>query len=170
MVEKKKFRDTALGQILTTKVPEALDLVGDVLPDKGVLGIVKNIISKKPDLTADEKAALMQQVDAAEREMFKLQLEDKASARGMQVEALKQNDVVSKRYIYYLSSFIIAAATAFGFMLFFVDVPGENRRMVEMFADVYLFAGALAVLNFFFGSSKSSHDKNEILKTQTENK
>jgi hypothetical protein len=88
-------------------------------------------------------------------------LADVQNARSLQVAALQQNDLFSKRFLYYLASFIIISATAFGFCLFFMPVPEENKRMVEMFADVYLFAGALSVIYFFFGSSKSSHDRRE---------
>ncbi len=71
----------------------------------------------------------------------KAYLQDVASARSLQISALNQADTFSKRFLYYLAAFIILSATAFGMMLFFVNVPEENKRLVEMFADVYLFAG-----------------------------
>ena len=42
---KKKFKDTKVGQFLLKKLP---GIVGDVLPDKGALGIVKNLIDNDP--------------------------------------------------------------------------------------------------------------------------
>ena len=47
---KKKFKDTKVGQFLTNKVPGILGVVGDVLPDAGVLGIVKGLIEKETDI------------------------------------------------------------------------------------------------------------------------
>jgi hypothetical protein len=44
---KKKFKDTKVGQFLTDKVPAILGIVGDVLPDAGVLGVVKGLIEKE---------------------------------------------------------------------------------------------------------------------------
>ena len=41
---KKKFAETKVGQFLTQKVPSILGVVGDVLPDAGVLGVVKGLI------------------------------------------------------------------------------------------------------------------------------
>lgn len=41
---KKKFKETKVGQFLTEKVPSILGVVGDVLPDAGVLGVVKGLI------------------------------------------------------------------------------------------------------------------------------
>jgi len=94
-------------------------------------------------------------------EIEKAYLQDVANARALQIAALNQTDLFSKRFMYYLAAFIILSATAFGVMLFYIVVPEENKRLVEMFSDVYLFAGALSVIYFFFGSSKGSHDKNE---------
>ena len=44
---KKKFKDTKVGKFLTEKVPSILGIVGDVLPDAGVLGVVKSLIEKE---------------------------------------------------------------------------------------------------------------------------
>ena len=44
---RKKFKDTKVGQFLTNKVPSILGIVGDVLPDAGVLGVVKGLIDKE---------------------------------------------------------------------------------------------------------------------------
>ena len=43
---KKKIKDTKLGNWLKDKAPNILDVVGDLLPDSGGLGVVKNLISK----------------------------------------------------------------------------------------------------------------------------
>ena len=40
----KKIKDTALGKWLKSKAPKILESVGDLLPDKGGLGIVKNLL------------------------------------------------------------------------------------------------------------------------------
>ena len=45
---KKKFKDTKVGSFLLDKAPSILGVVGDVLPDAGVLGIVKGLIEKEP--------------------------------------------------------------------------------------------------------------------------
>jgi len=55
MSEKKKIKDTALGAWLTSKVPALADKVGDLLPDGGVLGVVKNLLDKEPGVSAEDK-------------------------------------------------------------------------------------------------------------------
>jgi len=44
---KKKFKDTKVGQFLSKAAPSILGTVGDVLPDQGLLGVVKNLIQKE---------------------------------------------------------------------------------------------------------------------------
>ena len=56
MSEKKKFKDTKLGKWLSEKAPKVLDAVGDLLPDQGALGIVKNLIDTDPDLSPEDIA------------------------------------------------------------------------------------------------------------------
>jgi hypothetical protein len=56
----KKIRDTKLGAWLKDKAPQILDVVGDALPDQGMLGVLKNLIDKEPSLSSAEKKELMQ--------------------------------------------------------------------------------------------------------------
>ena len=55
----KKLRDTKVGQWLREKAPSVLDVVGDVLPDRGVLGVVKNLVDKDPTLDSESFKAVM---------------------------------------------------------------------------------------------------------------
>jgi len=58
MSEAKKIKDTALGGWLKQKAPGILDTVGDLLPDSGGLGVVKNLIDRQyPDLDPEEVKA-----------------------------------------------------------------------------------------------------------------
>ena len=55
----KKFKDTKVGKFLKEKAPGILDQVGDVLPDKGVLGIIKNLIDKDEKMLPQDKETAM---------------------------------------------------------------------------------------------------------------
>ena len=52
---KKKFKDTKVGVFLKKKAPQVLDSIGDILPNKGVYGIVKNIISSDSNIEPQDK-------------------------------------------------------------------------------------------------------------------
>ena len=56
----KKLRDTKVGQWLREKAPSVLDVVGEVLPDRGVLGVVKNLVDKDPTLDSESFKAVME--------------------------------------------------------------------------------------------------------------
>ena len=51
---KKKIKDTKLGLWLKEKAPNILGVVGDLLPDSGALGVVKNLIDKDDSVDSEE--------------------------------------------------------------------------------------------------------------------
>lgn len=57
MSDRKKIRDTGLGKWLAEKAPNVLGTVGDLLPDQGALGIVKNLLDKEPGIDPAEAKA-----------------------------------------------------------------------------------------------------------------
>lgn len=76
---KKPFKETAVGKFLLNKLP---GVVGDILPDKGVLGIVKNLIDTDESIPAAEKETLKQ-------ELYEMEIADRDSARRREVEVKK---------------------------------------------------------------------------------
>jgi len=50
-----KIKDGKLGDWLKEKAPNILDLAGDLLPDKGVLGVVKRLVDGDPDVSPQDK-------------------------------------------------------------------------------------------------------------------
>jgi len=81
----KQLKDTKIGLLLKDKAPKILEIIGDVLPSNGTMGILKNIISKDPDLTPEEKAELHNRVI----ELYKLEVADRDSARKREIEITK---------------------------------------------------------------------------------
>jgi len=53
--QKKKLKDTAVGKFLAGAGSNIIGSLGDVLPDKGIMGLVKNLIKKDPELPAEDK-------------------------------------------------------------------------------------------------------------------
>lgn len=56
----KKIKDTSLGKWLKEKAPSVLDTVGDLLPDQGALGIVKNLLDQDPSIDPAEAKAMVE--------------------------------------------------------------------------------------------------------------
>lgn len=79
---KKKFKDTRVGKFLVKAAPNILGVAGDLLPDAGVLGMVKQLISNDSALPAvdKEKALKLIELDIVEaQEVSKRWTADMAS-------------------------------------------------------------------------------------------
>jgi hypothetical protein len=66
---KKKFKDTKVGGFLLGK-SGIIDVITNILPDQGVLGMVKNLIDKDPDLTPQDKETALKLL---EQDMVEMQ-------------------------------------------------------------------------------------------------
>ena len=68
MSGKKTFKETKIGAFLASKAPKVLNAIGDVLPDQGTLGVVKNLISSDNKIKAidKEQAMILIEQDIAE--------------------------------------------------------------------------------------------------------
>ena len=141
----KKIKDSKIGKFLAEKVPHVLDLVGDVLPEQGTLGIVKNIISKDPDLTPEEK----QEIHNRLVEFYKLEVEDRDSARQREVEMVKAggNDwMMNFTGIVGLGGFVLLLVA-----IVFLQVPEHNKEL--MIHTTGIVEGiVLSIVGYYFGS------------------
>lgn len=69
MVGKKKFKETKIGAFLKNKAPKILDGIGDILPDNGAFGIVKNLISSDSNISAEDKETALKLLEQDVAEM-----------------------------------------------------------------------------------------------------
>ena len=58
-MKKKKFSETKVGKFLSTVAPSILGVASDLLPDAGVLGMVKNLIQKDDTIPVEDKEKAM---------------------------------------------------------------------------------------------------------------
>ena len=78
-MSKKPFKETKVGKFLFDKIPS---LAGDILPDKGILGVVKNLIDSDDSMGQAEK-------DDLYKELYEMEVADRDSARQREVEVKK---------------------------------------------------------------------------------
>ena len=83
-MSKKKFKETKVGQFLSKTAPGILGTVGDVLPDSGVFGVVKNLISKDETLPVEDKEKAMKLL---EMDMVEMQEVSKRWASDMKSDS-----------------------------------------------------------------------------------
>ena len=55
----KKIKDTKLGAWRKSKAPKIFDIAGDLLPDRGGLGVVKRLLSDEPSIDPEEAKAIL---------------------------------------------------------------------------------------------------------------
>ena len=69
MSDKKKFNETKIGAFLSSKAPKILNALGDILPNQGTLGLVKNLISSDNKIKAVDKEQAMKLIEQDIAEM-----------------------------------------------------------------------------------------------------
>jgi len=79
MKEQQKIKDTELGAWMLKKAPNVLDVVGHMLPDRGMLGIVKNLLHNEPEVNNSEADAKVDAEVAFQEQVTKRWEADMAS-------------------------------------------------------------------------------------------
>lgn len=77
----KKLQDTKIGQILKEKAPQVFEVAKNLLPDKGLLGVVKNLVSQS-NISKEDKEQIHKQLV----EFYELEVRDRDSARDREVK------------------------------------------------------------------------------------
>jgi hypothetical protein len=165
--QKKKFKDTKLGQWLKIKAPELLNQVGNFLPDAGTLGIVKRGISI---LSPDDQQEGLEEVKKVERklteidlenaridvEILKAKLSDRDSARSREVESIKLGNKSALMYV--LGFGMLGCYIGLLVALIFLNIPEQNKdQLIHM--EGIMEGGLLAMISYYFGDSQRSEKK-----------
>jgi len=79
------------------------------------------------------------------------------------VEIPTQSQRRAGRFMYWLGGSWSAFAASYITAITFFDVPKENVRFADTVLGFLLGTVVTSVLNFYFGSSKSAHNQEEIL-------
>jgi hypothetical protein len=146
---RKKFRDTKIGKFLKEKSPKILDVIGDVLPDSGALGVAKNLINMAEDLTQDEKDNLIGEINEM-IEAAKIEFEDRHSARNREIEIAKLHN----RDFMFIATGLIGLFS-FAFIVYaiaFLEVPEANKEVWIHLIGITE-GVVLSIFGYYFGSS-----------------
>jgi hypothetical protein len=149
---KKPFKDTGLGKILLSVLPGAVKGASKVLPDRGLLGVIKNLIDTDPDMTEEEKAVAHDQLV----ELYRLEVEDRDSARKREASI-----AATGRSDWMMTLTGIVGLAAFSFLVYTVvttEVPEENTEIfIHMIGIVE--GVALSIFGYYFGSAVKKDNK-----------
>ncbi len=142
-MSKKKFKDTKVGQFILKKIP---GFVGDILPQKGVLGVVKNLIDNEPELTSQDKTQLHNELI----ELYELEVADRDSARKREVEKAKSGGF---DFMFNLTGVIGLGAFAFIiYAIVYLQIPESNKEVWIHLIGICE-GIVLSIFGYFFGSA-----------------
>ena len=145
---KKKFKDTKVGQFLLKKLP---GFASDILPDKGILGVVKNLIDNEPDVTPEEKSKMHEELI----ELYQLEVADRDSARKREVEKAKTGGF---DLMFNLTGVI--GLSAFAFIIYaivYLQIP-ENNKEVWIHLIGICEGIVLSIFGYFYGAAVNKKD------------
>jgi len=153
-----------LAPLLATLATNGLGMVADAVTKKGQQYVEEKL---GIDLTQDPSPEVLAQwQDAArshEKELIGMVLADRANARSMQVAALGQNDLFAKRFIYYFATFWSLSSALYIAFITFGEIPEANVRFADTILGFLLGTIVATIVQFFFGSSDSSKQKDGAL-------
>jgi len=115
----KKFNETKIGAFLKTKAPTLLKKIGDLLPDKGSLAIVKNLISSDTKIKAVDKEMAMKLI---EQDLTEMENVSKRWSSDMKSDSWLSKNTRPLTLIYLtLSSTTLMILDSFHSILFSID-------------------------------------------------
>lgn len=143
---KKKFRDTKVGKLIGNIAPNILGVAGDLLPDAGVLGMVKNLIDKDENIKPEDKQLIHSQI----KELYELEVADRDSARKREVEIAKTGKT---DYMHIVTGLI--GLGCFCFMIYaivYLQIPESNKEVwINLIGIVQ--GIVLSIFGFYYGSA-----------------
>lgn len=146
---KKKFNETKVGKFILQKLP---GFVSGALPDKGVLGVVKNLIDNDPATTPEEKAQMHEELV----ELYELEVADRDSARKREVEKAKTGQF---DFMFNLTG--VVGLGAFAFLIYaivYLEVPEHNKEIWIHLIGITE-GIVLSIFGYFFGSAVRKNNK-----------
>jgi hypothetical protein len=150
--------ETRVGKFLRDTAPNllksVLGIAGNLIPGaSGVTDVISGLIGGSEELTAEQKVEALA--------LLQLDMQNVANARDMQKAALSQDDVFSKRFVYYVAAFWSVIGGVYIFLVTFTEV--ENPQHANTIIGFLLGTIVATIINFFFGSSQGSKDKTRHL-------
>jgi len=143
-MSKKPFKETKVGKLLGN--------LGGLLPEKGVLGVLKQVIDTDDTLTPEEK----EEAHNALIEAYKAEVADRESARQREVEVSKSGKVD-----WLLNITGLAGLAAFGIIIYAIislEIPEGNKELFYHLIGI-VEGVALSIYGYYFGTSMKDNDK-----------
>ena len=141
---KKPFKETKVGKLLGQ--------AKSLLPEKGVLGVLKNLIDTDEDLSPEEKA----EAHKALIEAYEAEVADRDSARSREVEIAKSG---KSDWLFNITGLV--GLGSFGVIIWAIlalDIPETNKELFYHLIGI-VEGVTLSIFGYYFGTSMKDDDK-----------
>lgn len=145
---------TALGGPLAGA---AVGMLADKLgiSDKTVEGVTAALVGNPANL---------EKLKEIELEMYKIDAQDRNSARNREIEMAKSDvHFITKNITSILAIGVLTGSLIIATLVFFVDFP-DSQENILIFVLGSLFSIATQVISYYFGSSQGSKDKSDAIR------
>ena len=150
--------------IATMLLQNNLPKVAQAVVDRGVHYVEDKLgLELKPDMTPEELKDVRERAMQFEEFQITQANANTADARALQRSALEQNDVFSKRFVYFLAGFWSLFGAGYILLITLVDIPEKNVRFADTILGFLLGTLLSMILNYFFGSSSGSSNKQGVI-------
>jgi len=132
---KKPFNETKVGKLL-----------GKVLPEEGITGILRNVLDLDDTLTPEDKERAAETLLRA----YEAEVSDRDSARKREVEVTKTGKI---DFLFNLTGLV--GLTAFGVIVWAIlvlDIPEQNKELFYHLIGI-VEGVTLSIFGYYFGTS-----------------
>ncbi|MEY2687603.1 MAG: hypothetical protein RL375_1801 [Pseudomonadota bacterium] len=140
--------------------------VADVVVEKGEDYVEKTLgVALKPGSELTREDVIRLREAAQKHDEFNAELDEKSRQRAteMQMQALRSEDPVVRQFIYKFAWFWSVTSVLYFFGITFFEVHQGGRDFANIILGFLLGTAVASILQFFYGSSKSSQDKTALL-------
>lgn len=111
---------------------------------------------------------LRREVVATVAQLESMDAQDTTDARKLQAAALAQDDLFSKRFVYYFAAAWSLFAMGYLVLITVTQIPEANQRFADTTLGFLLGTIIATIIVYFYGSSKGSHSKDGALREMIE--
>ena len=160
--------------IVANLINNGMHKVADQVIEKGVDAVQQKLgIELKPEGEATPEYNAKLQEEANRHAEFMAELDEKSAQRAtdMHLLAMKSDDIVVRRFLYYYAWFWGIFAALYFFSVSFLPVENRNRDFINIILGFLIGTAIPAIIAFFFGqANKAREDTMKQMKEMKEGK
>ncbi len=168
----------AATPLIQSLMSSGLDILASAVANKGKEYVEEKLGVTLEPVISPEKAMELKELEFRHEELLqqmalegrKLDLEelkaglaDLSDSRGMQKAALAQDDLFSKRFIYWFAMAWCGFAAVYIMAITLMTIPKDSVRFADTILGFLLGTVVSQIIAFFFGSSLRSSNKDRVI-------